>query len=87
MMKVWCAWATRSQLAPMVEISRRLHRHWAGGVRWFESRITNGIVQAFNGLIQAAKQRARAFRTTAYFVTMIYLLFGKLDLKNSPPLQ
>lgn len=87
LMKAWCAWATHSRLAPMVEVSRTLRRHWAGVVRWFESRITNGIVEAFNGLIQAAKRRARGFRTTANLVTMIYLLFGKLDLNIPAPLR
>lgn len=85
LMKAWCAWATRSRLTPMVEVSRTLRRHWAGVVRWFESRITNGIVEAFNGLIQAAKRRARGFRSTANLVAMIYLLFGKLDVRVPVP--
>jgi transposase len=80
LMTSWCAWATRSRLPPMVDVSRTLRRHWAGVVRWFESRITNGIVEAFNGLIQAAKRRARGFRSTDNLIAMVYLLFGKLDL-------
>ncbi len=85
LLKAWCAWATRSRLPPMVEVSRMFRRHWAGVVRWFESRISNGMLEAFNGLIQAAKRRARGFRSTANLVAMVYLLFGKLDLRTPAP--
>jgi transposase len=54
-------------------------------VRWFESRISNGMLEAFNGLIQAAKRRARGFRSTANLDAMVYLLFGKLDLRTPAP--
>jgi len=32
-----------------------------------------------NGLIQAAKARARGYRTTQNLITMIYLIGGKLN--------
>lgn len=55
-------------------------------LRWFTSRVPNGLLEGLNSLIQAAKARARGYRTTRYLVTMIYLLVGKLELRL-PPLR
>ena len=77
----WCAWAQRSRLAPMVELARTLRRHWDGVVNWFDSQISNGVLEAINGLVQAAKRRARGYRNVSYLITMIYLLLGKLDFQ------
>jgi transposase len=33
-------------------------RHWNGILRWFRSRIANGIIEAINSLVQAAKAKA-----------------------------
>lgn len=81
LLQKWCAWAARSRLSPMVEVARSLRRHWQGVVRWFQSHIANGVVEAINGLIQSAKRRARGFRSVRNLITMIYLLLGKLDLQ------
>ncbi len=45
----------------------------------FESRITIGILECFNSLIQAAKARARGYRTNRNLITMAYLIAGKLE--------
>jgi len=76
----WCAWAARSRLPSMVELARTIKRHWDGVINWFDSQISNGVLEAINGLIQAAKRRARGLRTIDNLVAMVYLLLGKLDL-------
>ena len=50
-------------------------------LRWFTSGITNGLLEAINGLIQSAKAKARGFRNSRYLITMVYLIAGKLDFK------
>jgi len=55
--------------------------HWDGVLHWFESQITNGILEEFNNLIQAVKTKARGYRTAKNFICMAYLIFGKLDLR------
>ena len=54
-------------------------------LRWFESQITNGILEGFNSLIQSAKAKAKAkargYRTHKNFINMAYLIMGKLDLR------
>ena len=53
--------------------------HLNGVLRWFTSKINNGILEGINSLIQAAKARARGYRTKRNLITMIYLIAGKLD--------
>jgi transposase len=75
----WYSWAVRSQLSPMREAAATVKRHWSGILRWFESRVSNGILEGINSLVQAAKSRARGYRTARNLITMIYLIAGKLD--------
>jgi transposase len=59
----------------------RLKRHWAGILQWFESKINNGVLEGISSLIQAAKAKARGYRSTKNLITIIYLIAGKLDLR------
>jgi transposase len=43
--------------------------------------MTNGLIEAINGIIQAAKRKARGFRTVRNLVAVIYLIGGKLDIQ------
>ncbi|PIE68138.1 MAG: ISL3 family transposase, partial [Deltaproteobacteria bacterium] len=55
-----------------------IKKHWDGVLRWFTSKINNGILEGINSLIQAAKAKARSYRTKRNLITMIYLIAGKL---------
>jgi|ETNmetMinimDraft_26_1059896.scaffolds.fasta_scaffold12925_2 transposase len=81
LLKHWYFWATHSRMAPMIKAAKTIKKHWAGVLRWFTSRISNGILEAINGLIQSAKVKARGFRSSRYLITMVYLIAGKLDFK------
>jgi transposase len=83
-LKAWCGWAARSRLAPMVQVGRTIRTHAAGILRWFESRISNGILEGVNSMIQAAKAKARGYRSTRNLITMAYLIAGKLRLAPLP---
>jgi transposase len=78
-LKRWYLWVTHSRLQPMIEAARTIKRHWAGVLRWFESRITNGVLEGINSLIQAAKAKARGYRSIRNMITIVYLIAGKLD--------
>ena len=64
---------------PIKEAAYTIKRHWNGVLRWFTSKINNGILEGINSLIQAAKARARGYRTKRNLITMIYLIAGKLN--------
>ena len=57
-----------------------IKRHWNGILRWFQTRIANGIMEAINSLVQAAKAKARGYRSTRNLKAIIYLIAGKLEL-------
>jgi transposase len=80
-LKKWYFWATHSRLAPMIEAARTIKRHWDGILRWFDSKIANGLIEGINSLVQAAKAKARGYRSMRNLKAMIYLLAGKLDLQ------
>ena len=80
-LKNWYFWATHSRLEPIKQAAYTIKRHWDGVLRWFHSNINNGILEGINSLIQAAKAKARGYRTNRNLITMIYLIGGKLDFR------
>lgn len=78
-LKRWYFWATHSRLQPIIQAAKTIKRHWEGILNWFGSCITIGILEGFNSLIQAAKARARGYRTNRNLITMAYLIAGKLE--------
>ena len=85
LLTAWLSWAKRSRLAPFRKLARTMASHRQGILNAFDSGLTNGGVEAINGLIQAAKARARGYRTTRNFINMAYLVAGRLrHLPASP---
>ena len=78
-LKKWYYWATHSRLEPMIKAAKTVKRHWDGIVRWYESKINNGILEGLNSVIQAAKSKARGYKTVKNYKIIVYLLTGKLD--------
>jgi transposase len=79
-LKKWYFWATHSRLEPVIDAARTVKRHWHGILRWFHSKIANGLIEGINSLVQAAKAKARGYRSTRNLKAMVYLLAGKLDI-------
>jgi transposase len=75
----WITEVNASGLEPLIAFTRMLEEHWLGVIRWHHSRISNGLLEGLNSLIQAAKRRARGYRTNRNFIAMIYLIVGKLN--------
>lgn len=76
----WYDWAIRSQLEPMIKLAKSLKKHKDGILRWFVTKMTNGLLEGINGLVQASKRKARGYRSTDNFISMIYATVNKLDL-------
>ncbi len=62
----------------MATVAGTIRAHSTDMLRWLHSRISNGMLEAMNSLVQAAKVRARGYRTTDNYITMAYLVCGKL---------
>lgn len=81
LLKAWYNWAIRSQIEPVRAVAKTVKNHWSGILSWFDSKLSNGFLEATNGLIQAAKRRARGYRSTKNLINMAYLIAGKLDFR------
>jgi transposase len=79
-LKKWYFWATHSRLGPMIDAARTVKHHWNGILHWFDSKIANGLIEGINSLVQAAKAKARGYRSSRNLKAMVYLIAGKLDL-------
>lgn len=77
----WCNAVNATDLSPLHDFADTVRSHWAGVLRWHQSRVSNGILEAFNSLVQAAKRRARGYRTSDNFIAMAYLVVGKLNMR------
>jgi len=84
-LKKWYFWATHSRLKPMISAAKTIKKHWAGVIRWWTSKINNGILEGLNSVIQAAKSKARGYKLVKNFKTIAYLLAGDIDLSYVNP--
>jgi len=85
LLTAWRSWAKRSRLDPFRKLAATITTHWDGILNAFDSGLTNGGVEAINGLIQVAKARARGYRTTRNFINVAYLVAGGFtNLPASP---
>lgn len=76
----WCYGAKRSRLDPIKEFVATVEAHWDGILAWHKHRLSNGLLEGTNSLVQAAKRRARGYRSKQKMITIIYLIAGKLPL-------
>jgi len=85
MLRQWCTNVMRSKVEPMKAVAAMIRNHLEGIVAWARSRLTNGFLEALNGLFQAAKRKARGYRRFSTIRTVIFLLAGKLDFHTLNP--
>lgn len=62
----------------MKDFAKTVKTHWEGILNAFDSKLTNGRVEAANAQIQAAKAKARGYGTVRHLITIAYLVAGKL---------
>jgi transposase len=74
----WFFWATHSRLEPMKDAAYFIKRHWDGIIQYTTTKITNGVLEGINSIIQAVKRRARGYGTTDHFISMVYLICSNL---------
>jgi transposase len=82
----WVTRARRARLEPFAMLADSVMEHWEGIVAFMETRLTNGVIEAINGLLQLAKRMARGFRSFRNFRIMALLKAGRLELNLPTPL-
>lgn len=89
----WVEMALTSGIEPMVKVANTIEAHAEGILRWFKSGLSNGFLEGLNSLIQAAKAKARGYRTIRNLITIAYIIAGKLEFNlvelwpSAPPKQ
>ena len=77
--------ASRCKNNEIKKLARSIKEHWDGIVGFFKTNLSNGKIEAINGIIQLAKRNARGFRDFEYLRAISYLRCSKLQL-NLPTL-
>jgi transposase len=78
----WCYGAKRSRLQPIKEFVTLVEKHWEGILAWHANHLSNGLLEGINSLIQAAKARARGYRSKTKMITIVYLTAARLQLPS-----
>jgi transposase len=66
-------------LKPVLKALRTVEKHRAAILARWTSGHNNARIEAFNGIFQAAKRRARGYRNDQTFITIIYLLAAPIQ--------
>lgn len=78
----WYFWATHSHIKEIKQAAYTIKNHWEGIRQWKKTQINNGLLEGLNSLIQAAKAKARGFRTYRNFKIVVFLITGKLNFSQ-----
>ena len=70
--------AGQAVLEPVAKALETFERHLKRILQRWTSTHTNARIEGLNGLFQAARARARGYRNTETFITMIYLIAAPL---------
>lgn len=78
-LKKWYFWATHSRIKPIIKKAKTIKSNWNGIISFFKGRISNGTAEGINSVIQTIKRKAKGYKNTDNFITMIYLNCSKLN--------
>lgn len=79
----WNAWVQVSDLSPMKKLAKTIMAKSKGILRSIETGLSNGVLEAINGNVQAAKRKAKGYRSKRNLKAIVYLIAGDV-LANSP---
>jgi transposase len=79
----WNAWVEVCDLAPMKRLAKTIMAKSDGILRSIATGLSNGVLEAINGNVQAAKRKAKGYRTKRNLKAIVYLIAGDV-LANSP---
>ena len=79
----WNAWVQVCDLAPMKRLAKTIMAKSDGILRSIATGLSNGVLEAINGNVQAANRKAKGYRTKRNLKAIVYLIAGDV-LANSP---
>lgn len=72
--KEWIQWAVKSKLPEFKKVAKTIGMKMDGILNYFQSRLTNAVLEGTNSMIQSIKSRARGYKKIENFKAMIYLM-------------
>ena len=69
----WRNMAIESNNQPFIKFANMIKAYWSGVVKYFDSKLTNGILEGINAKIQLLKRRARGFRNIKNLVLLVFV--------------
>jgi transposase len=79
-LNAWISAARKSGIDAVKRVARTFWRMRDKILAWFENRVSNGILEGLNSVLQSAKARARGYANTNHMILISYLIHGRLDL-------
>lgn len=79
----WNVWVEVCDLGPMKRLAKTVMAKADGILRSIATGLSNGVLEAINGNVQAAKRKAKGYRTKRNLKAIVYLIAGNV-LANSP---
>jgi transposase len=72
----WHAWVSTSDLPPMKKAASTIMAKADEILRSIGNNLSNGLLEAINGNVQAAKRKAKGYRTKYNLKLIVYLIAG-----------
>ena len=69
----WISFSSAGVPDPVKHLSKTVKTHRDGILQWFDSHLSNGVLEGINSVIQGVKRMARGYRLPRNMITMIYL--------------
>lgn len=73
-LKGWMRWAKMTGLYHFIKLAGTVEKHIAHILQWFNSRITNAVMEGTNSMISVIKSRARGYKHASSLISMCYLV-------------
>ena len=74
----WHTWVKISELKPMIKAANTIMSKSSEILRAISNNLSNGLLEAINGNVQAAKRKAKGYRTKRNLKSIIYLIANRL---------
>jgi transposase len=78
----WHAWVKVCDLAPMKRLAKTIIAKSKGILRSISTGLSNGVLEAINGNVQAAKRKAKGYRSKRNLKAIVYLIAGDVLAKS-----
>jgi len=79
-MEIWFRAAENSLIPQVKKLAATIRIHLDGILEWHDSKLTTGVLEGLNSIIQTAKRMARGYRNPKNMITMVYLKAAGIHL-------